>query len=95
MTASLNTYRSTLRGVNAKDAATVTDAQRMLKVPALAVGGAQDLVSRGDQMQSAMEPWAGRGYTEKTLDAGHWLMLEKKEELSSILIEFAARGEQE
>lgn len=92
MEASLNTYRSIMRGVQAKDEGAVTDADRTLEVPVLAVGGSQDLVARADQVRGATEPWSSKGYTEKTLDAGHWLMLEKSQEVSEILLEFAGKA---
>jgi len=81
-----------MRGVQAGDEAGLTDVDRTLKVPVLGVGGALDVIGRADQMQSANEPWASKGYTEKVLQTGHWPMMEKSEELSSILVDFAARG---
>ncbi|KAF7547084.1 hypothetical protein G7046_g9121 [Stylonectria norvegica] len=92
ISASLNTYRSLLRGVNAKDEATVTDTQRMLKVPVLGVGGTLDLVAQADWVSAQIEPYAKKGYTYKALESGHWVMLEKSEELNTILKEFAARS---
>jgi pimeloyl-ACP methyl ester carboxylesterase len=35
------------------------------------------------------EPWAKAGLTEKVVDAGHWLMFEKSDEVSQILKDFA------
>lgn len=80
-----------MRGVQAADEATVTDADRVLHVPVLAVGGTQEVVARADQMEAAIRPWASAGFTQKFLEAGHWLMMEKSEELSLILADFAAR----
>lgn len=40
-------------------------------------------------MGAATKALATKGYTEKLLDAGHWLMLEASDDTSSILAEFA------
>lgn len=80
-----------MRGVQAEDEAMLTDVDRTLKVPVLGVGCALDVIGRADQMRGGNEPWASKGYKEKVLQTGHWPMLEKSEELSSILIEFATR----
>lgn len=48
ITASLNSYRSLLRGVQAKDDVAVTSKDRELKVPVLFVGATQDALSRVD-----------------------------------------------
>lgn len=86
--ASLNLYRAAMRGVQAVDGITLTEEEKLLKVPVLAVTGSQDMVARTEYMQPATKPWSSNGYTELSLDAGHWLMLEKASELSSILMDF-------
>ncbi|KAH8885684.1 alpha/beta-hydrolase [Thozetella sp. PMI_491] len=88
--ASINYYQSIMRGVQIADEASLTDADRMIHVPVLAIGGAKDLVTRADQLSGQMEPWVLGGYTEKVVDAGHWLMLEQHEEVTAILAEFAS-----
>jgi soluble epoxide hydrolase/lipid-phosphate phosphatase len=85
----LNYYRSLMRGTQAADEDPLTDADRMLKVPVLGICGAEDMVTRADQIGSGTTPFASKGYTEKILEgAGHWIMLEKREEVSNALIEF-------
>lgn len=86
--ASMNYYKALLRGVQATDEEALTDEDRTLRVPVLTIGGTQDLVTRADQIRAQTEPWAAGGYTEKTVDAGHWMMYETREEVSSILLEF-------
>ncbi|KAF4960055.1 hypothetical protein FSARC_10550 [Fusarium sarcochroum] len=85
---SMNYYKALLRGVQAKDEEILTDEDRTLKVPVLAIGGSQDLVTRADQLGMMTKPFAAAGYTEKTVDAGHWMMYEDREGVSSALLEF-------
>lgn len=84
----MNYYKALLRGVQAADEVDLTDEDRTLRVPVLTIGGTQDLVTRADQIRAQTEPWARAGYTEKTVDAGHWMMYEAREEVSSILLDF-------
>ena len=87
--ASLNYYKALMRGVQAADAEAITDEDRLLKVPVLTVGGTKDLVTRADQLRMQTEPYVTSGYTDIWVDAGHWLMLEQRENVSAILIDFA------
>lgn len=90
--APLNYYKSLMRGTQQADELAVTEEQLALKVPVLSIGGAQDLVTRADQLRQTIEPFALKGYTEKVVEgAGHWLMLEQREEVSSILLEFVGK----
>jgi pimeloyl-ACP methyl ester carboxylesterase len=88
---SLNIYRSLLRGTQVPDEAALTDENRTLRVPVLAIGASEDLVARAEQLRPQTEPWARVGYEERVIEAGHWIMLEKGEEFNDILIEFAGR----
>lgn len=87
--ASLNYYQALMRGIQADDEAVISDQDRLLNVPVLAIGGTKDLVTRADQLRMQTEPYTTQGYTERWVDAGHWLMIEQRENVSSILIEFA------
>lgn len=86
---SMNYYKALMRGVQAADGEGITDEDRLLKVPVLTIGGTKDPVTRADQLRMQTEPYTTQGYTEHWVDAGHWLMLEQRENVSSILIEFA------
>lgn len=88
--ASLNYYRSLMRGTQAPDEDPLTDEDRMLRVPVLGICGAEDMVTRPDQIGPGTVPWASKGYTEKILEGtGHWVMLEKRKEVNDLLMEFA------
>lgn len=78
-----------MRGTQASDEDPLTDAERTLKVPVLGLCGAEDKVTRADQIGLGIKPYASKGYTEKVFEgAGHWIMLEKRKEVSSALLEF-------
>lgn len=78
-----------MRGTQAAEEAELGMEQLALKVPVLGIGGKADLVTRADQLRQQIEPFATKGYTEKLVDAGHWLMFEQREEVSQLLSEFA------
>lgn len=89
ITASLNYYRSLMRGTQAADEDPLTDEQRMLRVPVLGICGKEDMVTRADQIGGGIRPWATKGYREIVLEgAGHWVMLERRGEVSGALLEF-------
>jgi soluble epoxide hydrolase / lipid-phosphate phosphatase len=87
--ASLNYYRSLMRGTQALDEEPLTDVERTLKVPVLGICGSEDRVTRADQIGGGIRPYASKGYTERVLEgAGHWVMLERRIEVSSALLDF-------
>lgn len=78
-----------MRGTQAEDEDPLTDAQRTLMVPVLGICGSEDMVTRADQIGTGIKPYASKGYTEIILQgAGHWVMLEKRAEVSSALLDF-------
>ncbi|KAF5027511.1 hypothetical protein F66182_382 [Fusarium sp. NRRL 66182] len=87
--ASLNYYRSLMRGTQAQDEEPLTDQQRTLQVPVLGICGGQDMVTRADQIGRGIRPYASQGYTEVILEgAGHWVMLERRQDVSNALLDF-------
>ncbi|KAF4998685.1 hypothetical protein FGRMN_3011 [Fusarium graminum] len=86
----LNYYRSLMRGVQADDEDELTDQQRTLEIPVLGICGGEDMVTRADQIGRGIIPYASKGYTEVVLEgAGHWIMLERRAEVSRALLDFA------
>jgi len=73
-----------------EDEAGLSDEDRKLRVPVVAIHAAKDRISVPEGMTAATKPWATNGYTEHLLDAGHWVMLEQKENVTSILANFAS-----
>jgi soluble epoxide hydrolase/lipid-phosphate phosphatase len=91
--ATLNYYQAAMRGASAADEAIITDADRKLKVPVLAVGAGRDMISPPEVQKATFDKWVERegGVEQVVVDAGHWIALEKGEELASILVDFARR----
>ncbi|OBS22747.1 hypothetical protein FPOA_09077 [Fusarium poae] len=85
---SMNYYKALLRGVNAEDEAVLTDEDRTLRVPVLTIGGEQDGIARPEYQQMNTEPFSAAGYTNKTVNAGHWMMYEDREGVKNALLEF-------
>lgn len=89
--ASLNYYRSLMRGIQAPDEDPLTDDDRAIRVPVLGICGGEDMVTRADQIGGGVRPWETKGYVEKIFQgAGHWVMLERRKEFSEALLEFVA-----
>jgi soluble epoxide hydrolase / lipid-phosphate phosphatase len=89
--AGLNCYRSQLRGINDADERNLTDADRTLHVPVLAVGGRYDPIARAEIQIETTRAWAAGGFESVTLDGGHWLSIEKADEVSQLLLEFGGK----
>ncbi|KAI1180788.1 alpha/beta-hydrolase [Nemania sp. FL0916] len=87
--ATLNYYQALMRGVQVAGELLVTDEDRKLRVPVLGVSDAGDLVTLPDAQRQTTEPWAEAGYQERSVQAGHWVMLEKPDEMNQILVDFA------
>ncbi|KAI0443021.1 Alpha/Beta hydrolase protein [Xylaria telfairii] len=87
----LNYYQALLRGVHAAEEAALTDENRTLRVPVLAVGSAKDQIATADLQKASLEPWAMAGFEQEIVDSGHWIMQEKGDELNDILIKFIGR----
>ena len=81
-----------MRGINAPDEVLLTDTNRTLRVPVLVVAAAKDPLFSLESLRAATEAWASAGFEQRVVDAGHWIPLEKGEELSEILAEFARSG---
>lgn len=91
---SLNYYQALLRGVQEASEAPLTDEDRTLHVPVLGIGGSEDAATLSGTLGPSTKPWAAAGYEEKIVQqAGHWIMLEKPDEVSQILIDFARPSE--
>lgn len=71
------------------DEARLTDENRKIKVPVMAIGGTKDLVTRFDQLKSETEPWATKGYTQYAVQSGHWVISEAGDAVMKRLKNFA------
>ncbi|TGJ86007.1 hypothetical protein E0Z10_g2761 [Xylaria hypoxylon] len=86
--ATLNYYKGMMRGVQVESEASLTNEDRELKVPVLGLGGAEDSVTLSSAIIEVTKPWAKAGYEERIINSGHWMMLEKPDEINQILIDF-------
>jgi soluble epoxide hydrolase/lipid-phosphate phosphatase len=83
-----NYYKALMRGYQAADEAGLTDEDRLLNVPVLAIGGALDPLTPAVQMRNQTEPFCTQGYEEVVLESGHWLAYEDSEGVSAALLNF-------
>lgn len=89
--ASLNCYRSQLRGVNEADELELTDDDRMIKVPTLVIGAKYDSVARPEIQIEGTRAWAAGEFESVIIDGGHWLSIERASEVSQLLLEFGSK----
>jgi pimeloyl-ACP methyl ester carboxylesterase len=85
-------YQAVMRGVNAVDEAVLTDTNRTQRVSVLVVAAAKDQLFSPESLRATTEVWASAEFEQRIIDSGHWVSLEKGEELSEILAEFAKLG---
>ncbi|KAL9112409.1 MAG: hypothetical protein Q9227_003251 [Pyrenula ochraceoflavens] len=82
----LSWYKSAMQGINSSDEAEVSDKECPL--PNLLVVSEQDYVTRADMQSAKSKEWVPDLRIE-TLDCGHWIQLERPDELFKLLEGFA------
>jgi soluble epoxide hydrolase / lipid-phosphate phosphatase len=89
----LQFYTGHLLGVDAEDDAELVQADWMLHMPVLTIGGLNDTASRPEFMRDT-ERWTmdGYSYRHENLEAGHWLTHERSDEVNALLLDFARNG---
>ncbi|KAF2972302.1 hypothetical protein GQX73_g1321 [Xylaria multiplex] len=86
----LNWYKAALRGVNDKDEADIADTDKRCDLPTLLVVSEEDYVTRADMQIPTTQQWV-RNLTIKNLaGCGHWIQLERPDELNNMLVDFAS-----
>ncbi|KAH7024645.1 Alpha/Beta hydrolase protein [Microdochium trichocladiopsis] len=81
-------YRRLMRGVNAVDEAGVNPMNATIHVPVLVIGGSQDKVTFAEAAVNNTRTFARDKFRGVVLDGGHWLQMEKADEVSSELLDF-------
>lgn len=77
-----------MRGINLADESSLPAEAKKLTLPNLLVVSERDYATRADmQSQKAME--LVESPRVEVLDCGHWIQLEKREELLKLLVGFA------
>ncbi|KAK2868013.1 hypothetical protein FQN49_003241 [Arthroderma sp. PD_2] len=88
-TGPLNWYKCLVQGLDAADDASIPEERRECKLPTLLVGAEQDLVTRADAQSESTKKLV-KDLRIKALDCGHWIQLQKPDELQGMLEAFAA-----
>jgi soluble epoxide hydrolase/lipid-phosphate phosphatase len=93
--APLNWYKSVIANTDAPNWSRISPKGLILRQPVVFVGGNLDPITRPESVGVAAEEGQKQGFLldvqVKYLDAGHWLQLEKRQEVSNILKELAQR----
>lgn len=87
-TAPLNWYNARVQGVHFESDMTVPDENMKVNVPMLFVGCNGDAVCRKEMISLPRDAGLIPDLTVETMDAGHWPMYEKPEELSELIVRF-------
>ena len=77
-----------MRGINHADEADIPHEKKFLTLPNMLVVSTKDYVTRADMQEQRQREWAKTTKVE-VLDCGHWIQLEKREELYHLLTGFA------
>ncbi|RYP40478.1 hypothetical protein DL768_010624 [Monosporascus sp. mg162] len=85
----LSWYKAAMRGVNLPDEANIAEEDRFCKVPALLVVSDLDFVTRADMQSQQTLKWAKQLRIETMRNCGHWIPLERPNELQELLQGFA------
>jgi soluble epoxide hydrolase/lipid-phosphate phosphatase len=85
----LNWYKAAMRGINLADEAEISPDKKLCPLPTLLVVSTLDYATRADMQVSKSKEWCPQLEIE-TLDCGHWIQLERPEELMALLERFAA-----
>jgi soluble epoxide hydrolase / lipid-phosphate phosphatase len=78
-----------MRGVNLPDEECITEEDRECKVPTLLVVSDLDYVTRADMQSQNTLKWAKQLRIETMRNCGHWIQLERPNELQGLLQGFA------
>ncbi|KAL8955097.1 MAG: hypothetical protein Q9183_006793, partial [Haloplaca sp. 2 TL-2023] len=83
----LNWYKAQMGQINAEDEASVPEERQHIHKPSLLVLCKKDYIAVPQLMEESMRPFA-KDMEVKTVDCGHWLVLEKTDEVNEILKDF-------
>lgn len=77
-----------MRGINHADEADIPHQKKFLTLPNMLVVSTKDYATRADMQEQRHREWTEQTKVE-VLDCGHWIQLEKREELVGLLSSFA------
>ncbi|KAK0630335.1 putative epoxide hydrolase [Bombardia bombarda] len=84
----LNWYKAGMAGINLPDEAGMSEEERRCNVPTLLVVSEYDYITRADMQSANTIKWTPDLRVEK-LECGHWIQLEKPDELQRLFERFA------
>ncbi|KAG4420888.1 hypothetical protein IFR04_005972 [Cadophora malorum] len=87
--AAINWYRAQLQNINATDEKEIPEANHILQQPTLLIN-TTNFISATADFANQMKPYAPKLEVEK-LESGHWVMLEKRDEVNGLLRAFAEK----
>ena len=76
-----------MRGVSSASEVNQTEEERMLHVPTLLIGTANDPICPPAFQEAGMKPYV-KNLTVEIVQAGHWVMLEKPDEAFKAIDKF-------
>lgn len=85
----LSWYKAAMRAVNQANEAKVPIKDKPCRLPTLLIVSEQDYATRADVQISKSKEWCPQLQIE-TLDCGHWIQLERPDELMRLLERFVA-----
>jgi len=82
-------YKATVRGYQTDDDAQIPEERKFVDAPTLVIISDQDYATRAE-MAEQIAPARLRNFSIKKLTGcGHWIQLEKRDEFSEALVQFA------
>ncbi|RDL35200.1 putative epoxide hydrolase 2 [Venustampulla echinocandica] len=88
-TGPLNWYKAAIRGLNAEDDAEIPEERKFVNARTLVVVSDQDYVTRAEVAEQLSAVRLRDFSIKKVVGCGHWIPVEKKDEFSEILVQFA------
>lgn len=86
----LSWYKAAMRGVNLPDEEDVSEEDKVCAVPTLLVVSDLDYVTRADMQSQNTSKWVKQLRIETMRNCGHWIQLERPNELHELIQGFAS-----
>lgn len=84
-TGPLNYYKQAMAGVTAASEQGVPSEQNFIRKPSFYIGASKDYICLEAMHRPSTEKWAKGGFETVSIDAGHWVHLEKRKEFDDAL----------
>ena len=84
-TGPLNWYKQSIAGVTTKHEGELSDEVKTITVPVFYIGAQKDYVGLEAQARASTQQWSKGGFETTSIDAGHWVYIEKRKEYDEAL----------